>query len=69
MAGWIETGDAVEASISGTVAASFAVEQVGLPYLTRSEKGKGDMEVWNGVDVRERLAEYRMRVVGDGRMR
>ena len=68
MAGWIQTGDAKEASIWGNVAASFAVEQVGLPQLTRCREWKGDREMWNGRDVEERLVEYRARIVGDGGM-
>jgi len=69
MASWVKTsGDVEEASIWGNVAASFAVEQVGLPYLTRSEKRKGQTEMWNGTDVEERLVEYRARRVGDGGM-
>jgi sugar/nucleoside kinase (ribokinase family) len=57
MAGWERTKDVREASMYGNVAASFAVEQVGLPTLTRDE---GD--VWNGVRAVDRLAQYRSRI-------
>jgi sugar/nucleoside kinase (ribokinase family) len=57
MAGWERMKDVREASIYGNVAASFAVEQVGLPTLTRDE---GD--VWNGVRAVDRLAQYRSRI-------
>jgi sugar/nucleoside kinase (ribokinase family) len=33
LTGWIETGDATEAGLRGAVAASFVLEQVGLPAL------------------------------------
>ncbi|KAL1842609.1 hypothetical protein VTJ49DRAFT_4657 [Mycothermus thermophilus] len=48
-----------EACAWGHVAASFAIEQVGFPVLSVDEEGR---EVWNGVRVEERLAEYRERV-------
>ncbi|TEA10368.1 Protein MAK32 [Colletotrichum sidae] len=35
-----------EATVWGSVAASFAIEQVGVPTLTRNEE---DQELWNGV--------------------
>ncbi|TDZ28720.1 Protein MAK32 [Colletotrichum spinosum] len=35
-----------EATVWGSVAASFAIEQVGVPTLTRNEE---DHELWNGV--------------------
>lgn len=52
--GWQETGSYVEAAKYGQVAASFAIEQVGLPEL----KGCGDGELWNGESVRQRLDRY-----------
>lgn len=55
-----ETGSCVEAAKYGQVAASFVIEQIGLPALT----GDGDGELWNSCSVRERLAEYRTRVRG-----
>ena len=38
-----------------SVAASFAIEQVGMPTLTSVTDGS---ELWNGVSVAERLREY-----------
>ena len=43
-----------EACVWGHVAASFAIEQVGLPVLTIDEKGN---ERWNGIGVGERLKD------------
>ncbi|KAL8685299.1 MAG: hypothetical protein Q9218_007852 [Villophora microphyllina] len=48
-----------EALLYGTVAASFAIEQVGVPILTHSAAGE---ELWNGVSVETRLIEYKERV-------
>jgi cytidine kinase len=36
LAGWVETTDVVEAGLRGAVAASFALEQIGLPAVTPS---------------------------------
>ncbi|KAK1073998.1 hypothetical protein LTR33_009865 [Friedmanniomyces endolithicus] len=58
--GWQKTQSYVEAAAYGTVAASFALEQVGLPL--RSEEGAG--ELWNGCRVDDRLAEYRQSIRG-----
>lgn len=44
-----------EAAMWGSIAASFAIEQVGMPVLRETEDG----ETWNGVQVKDRLAEYR----------
>ena len=55
VAGWVETGDAVEAAAYGIVASSFALEQVGPPLATGL-----DGERWNGVCLRARLQEYRV---------
>jgi hypothetical protein len=52
----------LEAAAWGSVAASFAIEQVGTPALTRRQEGlegsaeKG--ELWNGVSVEDRLREF-----------
>ncbi|KAF2089688.1 MAK32-like protein, partial [Saccharata proteae CBS 121410] len=46
-----------EAAIWGSVAASFAIEQVGMPKLERGQKG--EPERWNGVRVEERVKELR----------
>lgn len=53
--GWKASGDVFEASVYGYVAASFAVEQIGLPAWELS----GGEETWNGVRVIRRLDEYR----------
>ncbi|QSZ35690.1 hypothetical protein DSL72_006812 [Monilinia vaccinii-corymbosi] len=50
----------MEASCWGAVAASFAIEQVGVPELG-VEEGGGE-ETWNGVLVDERLTEFMGRV-------
>ncbi|KAJ6110864.1 hypothetical protein N7486_003099 [Penicillium sp. IBT 16267x] len=55
--GYIQTGDAVQAACYGSVAASFALEQIGMP----EKVDQGDTEVWNGVSVRARLREYMSR--------
>lgn len=48
--------DVVEAARFGSVAASYAIEQTGMPQL-----GSLDPELWNGTNVLDRLAEYRER--------
>ena len=53
----------VEAAAMGTVAASFAIEQIGIPMLTHGADGK---ELWNGERVSNRLEEYRQRLGGLG---
>jgi sugar/nucleoside kinase (ribokinase family) len=57
MMGWHRTKNIVEASIYGNVAASFALEQIGLPEC----KQQGD-EAWNGVRVVGRLHAYKERL-------
>ena len=47
--------------IYGSVAASFAIEQVGMPKLTRERPETAELwgkESWNGESVRDRLSEY-----------
>ena len=56
--GWQETKNALDAAMYGQVAASFTIEQVGLPKLEHSITGP---ELWNGVNVRERLRQYQGR--------
>ncbi|KAA8573336.1 hypothetical protein EYC84_003822 [Monilinia fructicola] len=51
----------IEASCWGSVAASFAIEQVGVPELGVEEGDVGE-ETWNGVLVDERLSEFMGRV-------
>ena len=46
------TTSAENAAFYGTVAASFAIEQVGMPKLSHGENGA---ELWNGEAVEERL--------------
>ncbi|KAF7559463.1 hypothetical protein G7046_g4702 [Stylonectria norvegica] len=52
-------GSLEDAAISGTVAASFAIEQVGVPALG---EGPGGLETWNGLCVEDRLCEFRKRL-------
>ena len=60
--GWIHTGgDIVEAASYGSVAASFALEQVGMPVMSGEEDG----ELWNGVSVSGRSLDYRARRKSD----
>lgn len=51
--------DLVFAACAGNVAASFVVEQVGVPTLSFSEDGT---ELWNGEDVSTRFQTYRARL-------
>lgn len=44
-----------EAAIWGSIAASFAIEQVGMPTLSHTSQG----ETWNHVRVEERLLEFK----------
>lgn len=53
-----ETGDFVKAAAYGNVAASFVIEQVGVPNVS----GEGAEELWNGESVRDRLAVYETRL-------
>ncbi|KAJ5470758.1 hypothetical protein N7530_008115 [Penicillium desertorum] len=50
-------GDILEAACYGSVAASFALEQVGMP----EKSNEGGEELWNGESVVRRLREYRAR--------
>ncbi|OAG06057.1 Ribokinase-like protein [Paraphaeosphaeria sporulosa] len=50
-----------EAAAWGAISASFAIEQVGMPMLSRSPKPKGG-EYWNGVRVEDRLSEFKERL-------
>ena len=47
------------AAAIGSVAASFAIEQIGMPELSKSNAGT---ELWNGVRVQERLHDYAERI-------
>lgn len=55
--GWQETQSYVEAAKHGQIAASFTIEQAGLP----ARFAHGDAELWNRCSVRERLAAYQAR--------
>jgi sugar/nucleoside kinase (ribokinase family) len=62
--GYLKTGGSVvEAACYGSVGASFALEQVGMPEKTE----KGGEELWNGVTVFSRLREYMPRTKIDFR--
>ncbi|KXT12657.1 hypothetical protein AC579_4510 [Pseudocercospora musae] len=50
-------GDAVEATAKASVAASFAVEQIGLP-TKHHVGGRPAKSEWNGTTVGERMKEY-----------
>ncbi|KAJ5272305.1 hypothetical protein N7478_007430 [Penicillium angulare] len=55
--GYLRTNDALRAACYGAVAASIALEQIGMPERVE----KGDTELWNGVSVEARLQEYMSR--------
>lgn len=55
-----ETSDFVKAASYGTVAASFALEQIGLPVLDK-DICSGE-EVWNGCGTSQRLKDYENRL-------
>ncbi|KAE8336707.1 hypothetical protein BDV24DRAFT_168009 [Aspergillus arachidicola] len=54
-AGYLQTGSIVEAACYGSVGASFALEQVGMPERSSDR----ERELWNGTNVLSRLHEYR----------
>jgi sugar/nucleoside kinase (ribokinase family) len=59
--GLVRSGfDVVEAARWGSVAASFCIEQVGMPQLTTTASS-GTAELWNGISVEERLRELKER--------
>lgn len=58
IAGWLNHQNVVEAGFCGHVAASFALEQIGLPKVER----KGSKVVCNGVMIQDRLEEYKSKV-------
>ncbi|KAJ5674674.1 uncharacterized protein N7477_004608 [Penicillium maclennaniae] len=57
--GYVKTGNVLDAACYGSVGASFAIEQVGTPEITKERDG----EVWNGVNVYSRLSEYMARIM------
>lgn len=65
--GLLETGDDLVAACYGTVASSFALEQIGLPIHESLSRLNADgklenTELWNGACVRGRLQEYMSKV-------
>jgi len=46
------------AAVWGSIAASLAIEQVGMPVLKKTEDG----ETWNGVKIEDRVAEFEQRL-------
>ena len=48
-----------DAAVSGSVAASFAIEQVGMPMLTSEGR---DVEEWNGESISSRLTAFKQRL-------
>ncbi|KAF2154155.1 Ribokinase-like protein [Myriangium duriaei CBS 260.36] len=57
--GLVRTGDVIEAAIWGSISASLCIEQVGIPVLEHGEDGN---ETWNGVNVLQRVNEFRRRI-------
>lgn len=51
--------DLETAAAWGSIAASFAIEQVGVPSLSQDEDGK---EFWNGQNPHDRLDDYKKRL-------
>jgi sugar/nucleoside kinase (ribokinase family) len=54
---WVE--NLYEAAIWGSISASFAIEQVGMPVLSHSPNG----ERWNGIRVEDKLVQFKQRLV------
>jgi hypothetical protein len=50
-----------EAAKWGSISASFAIEQVGVPVLGQDAEGN---EVWNGVRIEDRLSEFEQMIAG-----
>ena len=60
IAGWLNSkGDMEEAMSHGHVAASFALEQIGLPDFKRGNESEA---LWNGESAMGRLEDYKRRV-------
>ncbi|KAL4895937.1 Ribokinase-like protein [Aspergillus ambiguus] len=55
----VELDGILQALIFATVAASFVVEQIGVPQMTTSTDGK---ERWNGIEFTERVRLYTQRL-------
>jgi sugar/nucleoside kinase (ribokinase family) len=59
--GLVRSGrDLVEAALCGSVAASYCIEQVGMPRLSH---GTGGNDQWNGTDVKGRLNDFKQRIL------
>ncbi|KAL8740565.1 MAG: hypothetical protein Q9190_006748 [Brigantiaea leucoxantha] len=59
--GLLDHSGCIEDAVAyGTVAASFALEQVGVPELTCAEIGSD--ELWNGESVKVRMKKYQERI-------
>ncbi|KAL4784137.1 Ribokinase-like protein [Aspergillus varians] len=56
--GYLNTGNVIEAACYGSVGASFALEQVGMPQRSNNASG----EIWNGTRVVSRLREYQQAI-------
>lgn len=56
--GLVRGGMLEEAAARGSVSASFAIEQVGMPVLAHDTNG----ETWNGVRVEDRVFEFQQRL-------
>ena len=55
--GLVRTGNIITAAAFATVAASFAIEQIGIPTLSNNN-AEAVNELWNDVSVQERLNCY-----------
>jgi sugar/nucleoside kinase (ribokinase family) len=47
-----------EGAVWGSISASFAIEQIGMPILSQAADG----ETWNGVRVEDRLSDFKQRL-------
>lgn len=56
-----QTRDAVYAACCGSVAASYSLEQIGIPTISTDEKSPG-LKLCNNHAVTDRLKEYKFRV-------
>lgn len=66
--GYQKNNSPVEAAAHGNVAASFAVEQIGLPGRQSWSNSEGDeVATWNNKDVNARLEMYRARLQKEGK--
>lgn len=60
--GFLSSKSVYEGACYGTVASSFALEQIGIPTLSRYDNGE---ELWNNTRVDLRLHDYRSRILRD----